>query len=426
MVTDMKILRRLGLKSSPTLAFSTGKTLEKTNTLMGLVCDLSCRDTSKNPKIIAWPTACPDRRPTHRLPGSRRDSTQPLRKTGTPGRHRTRRVPQAQRMNIAIIGAGIIGVTTAYELATDGHQVTVFERRGAVAEECSFANAGLISPAQLLLWTAPGMPRKWLRQWGDAHAAMRLGPRLGWGELSWIGQWMRASRSNRSAESRLQLQQLITYSMGRLHQLRQRHALEFDTSTGHLLLIRTPQEHKGLQARLGSLREAGLAFRELNADEARKLEPALNPDSPIEAAIHLPQDEVGNARQFALMIKSEAMRLGVKFEFNSAVDHLSAGPRPTLSAHNEATPLRCHRAVHRGRYPQADQTPGSEDSADGHSRLLGQCQRARTLECPPEHHQRRASQGQHRPAGTAREGGRRSRTGLPSGRQADGGAAHPV
>jgi len=241
-------------------------------------------------------------------------------------------------MNIAIIGAGIIGVTTAYELATDGHQVTVFERRGAVAEECSFANAGLISPAQLLLWTAPGMPRKWLRQWGDAHAAMRLGPRLGWGELSWIGQWMRASRGNRSAESRLQLQQLITYSMGRLHQLRQRHALEFDTSTGHLLLIRTPQEHKGLQARLGSLREAGLAFRELNADEARKLEPALNPDSPIEAAIHLPQDEVGNARQFALMIKSEAMRLGVKFEFNSAVDHLSAGPRPTLSAHNEATP----------------------------------------------------------------------------------------
>src|SRR5450830_1400313 len=166
----------------------------------------------------------------------------------------------------------------------------------------------------------PGMPRKWLRQWGDAHAAMRLGPRLGWGELSWIGQWMRASRGNRSAESRLQLQQLITYSMGRLHQLRQRHALEFDTSTGHLLLIRTPQEHKGLQARLGSLREAGLAFRELNADEARKLEPALNPDSPIEAAIHLPQDEVGNARQFALMIKSEAMRLGVKFEFNSAVD----------------------------------------------------------------------------------------------------------
>lgn len=241
-------------------------------------------------------------------------------------------------MNIAIIGAGIVGVTTAYELATDGHQVTVFERHGAVAEECSFASAGLISPAQLLLWAAPGMPRKWLCQWGDAHAAMRLGPRLGWHELSWIGQWMRASRGSRSTESRLHLQQLITYSTSRLHHLRQRHALEFDASTGHLLLLRNAQEHKGLQARLNNLREAGLAFRELNADEARKLEPALNPDSAIEAAIHLPQDEVGNARQFALMIKNEAMRLGVKFEFNSTVSHLSPGPRPALSTRTETTP----------------------------------------------------------------------------------------
>ncbi|MBV5296389.1 MAG: FAD-dependent oxidoreductase [Curvibacter lanceolatus] len=241
-------------------------------------------------------------------------------------------------MNIAIIGAGIVGVTTAYELATDRHQVTVFERHGAVAEECSFASAGLISPAQLLLWAAPGMPRKWLRQWGDAHAAMRLGPRLGWHELSWIGQWMRSSRGSRCTESRLHLQQLITYSTSRLHQLRQRHALEFDASTGHLLLLRNAQEHKGLQARLNNLREAGLAFRELNADEARKLEPALNPDSAIEAAIHLPQDEVGNARQFALMIKSEAMRLGVKFEFNSPVSHLSLGSRPALSTRNESTP----------------------------------------------------------------------------------------
>lgn len=243
-----------------------------------------------------------------------------------------------QRMNIAIIGAGIIGVTTAYELANDGHQVTVFERHGAVAEECSFANAGLISPAQLLLWTAPGMPRKWLRQWGDAHAAMRLGPRLGWHELSWIGQWIRASRGSRSTESRLHLQQLITYSLSRLNHLRQRHALEFDTSTGHLMLLRNAQEHKNMQARLNLLREAGLAFRELNADEARKLEPALNPDSTIEAAIHLAQDEVGNSRQFALMIKNEAMRVGVKFEFNTPVSHLSAGPRPALSTHKGTAP----------------------------------------------------------------------------------------
>ena len=50
-------------------------------------------------------------------------------------------------MRIAVIGAGIAGVTTAYELAQDGHQVTAFDRRGSVAEETSFANAGVVAPA---------------------------------------------------------------------------------------------------------------------------------------------------------------------------------------------------------------------------------------------------------------------------------------
>ena len=49
-------------------------------------------------------------------------------------------------MRVAVIGAGIIGVTTAYELASDGHEVTVFERCGTVAAETSFANAGVIAP----------------------------------------------------------------------------------------------------------------------------------------------------------------------------------------------------------------------------------------------------------------------------------------
>ena len=63
-------------------------------------------------------------------------------------------------MKIAIVGAGIVGVTTAYELAADGHEVTVFERRGTAAEETSFANAGLVAPGYVTPWAAPGMPRK--------------------------------------------------------------------------------------------------------------------------------------------------------------------------------------------------------------------------------------------------------------------------
>jgi choline dehydrogenase-like flavoprotein len=74
-------------------------------------------------------------------------------------------------MRVAVIGAGIVGVTTAFELAADGHAVTVFERRGSVAEETSFANAGVVAPGYVTPWAAPGMPLKVLGMMFSRHAA---------------------------------------------------------------------------------------------------------------------------------------------------------------------------------------------------------------------------------------------------------------
>ena len=76
-------------------------------------------------------------------------------------------------MRVAVIGAGIIGVTTAFELAVDGHEVTVFERRGSVAAETSFANAGVIAPGYVTPWAAPGMPLKVLKHLFGRHAPVR-------------------------------------------------------------------------------------------------------------------------------------------------------------------------------------------------------------------------------------------------------------
>ena len=83
-------------------------------------------------------------------------------------------------MKVAVIGAGIIGITTAYELAADGHEVTVFERRGAGAEECSFANAGVVAPGYVTPWAAPGMPGKVFRSLfsGQGRSAL-VTPRVG-------------------------------------------------------------------------------------------------------------------------------------------------------------------------------------------------------------------------------------------------------
>ena len=122
-------------------------------------------------------------------------------------------------MKVAIVGAGIIGVTTAYELACDGHQVSVFERRGAVAEETSFANAGVIAPGYVTPWAAPGMPGKVARSLLRRHAPVRVSMPLSGSEIAWIWKWWRACKPATYLVNRARLQRLAFYSRERLHRL---------------------------------------------------------------------------------------------------------------------------------------------------------------------------------------------------------------
>ena len=204
-------------------------------------------------------------------------------------------------MNIAILGAGIIGVTTAYELAADGHQVTVFERHASVAEGASFANAGVVAPGYVTPWAAPGMPAKVLNHLMSRHAPVRLTRPLAAADLAWMRRWLRACDATSYAANRARLQRLAFYSRHRLHELAARMAYDFDRSSGYMVLLRGDKDRQMAQPGLAVLRELGVAFHEISADEARQIEPALHPHTPLAGAIHLPQDEVGNCRQFAAL-----------------------------------------------------------------------------------------------------------------------------
>lgn len=229
-------------------------------------------------------------------------------------------------MRIAVIGAGIVGVTTAYELCADGHEVTVFERRSAAAEETSFANAGIVAPGYVTPWAAPGMPRKVLQQLFQSRGAIKLAWPLGLNELRWMWRWWRACTPSTYATHRRQLQQLAFFSRERLHQLTRSLQLQYDRSDGFLVLLRSAQEQALVQPGLQVLRELGVSFQEISAQAARGVEPALNPQTPLHGAIHVPGDEVGNCRQFALLLKNEAQRLGARFEFGATVKQLRAQP----------------------------------------------------------------------------------------------------
>ncbi|MBL8351259.1 MAG: D-amino acid dehydrogenase [Burkholderiaceae bacterium] len=233
-------------------------------------------------------------------------------------------------MHVAVIGAGIVGVTTAFELARDGHRVTVFERRGSVAEETSFANAGVVAPGYVTPWAAPGMPAKVLRHLLGRHAPVRLAWPMAGGQWGWMWRWWRACKAPVFAANRSHMYRLAHYSQQRLRSLTQELHLERETAQGYLVLLRSTRELAQARAGLRLLAELGVDFHLVDGARAREIEPGLNPGTALHAAIHLPQDEVGNCRQFAHLLRIEAQRLGATFRFQRSVAALAAAARPQV------------------------------------------------------------------------------------------------
>jgi len=233
-------------------------------------------------------------------------------------------------MRVAVIGAGIVGVTTAFELAQDGHQVTVLERRSSVAEETSFANAGVVAPGYVTPWAAPGMPGKVLRQLGGRHAAVRLSRPMAAGQLGWLWRWWRACSAPVHQRNRSNLYRLAQFSQRRLVELSQRLQLDHEQADGVLVLLRTPRDLSLARGNLKLLAELGVTFHLIDGHKARLVEPGLNPATPLHAAIHLPQDLVANCREFAHLLRAQAQRLGARFQFQREVLAVQPGAQPVL------------------------------------------------------------------------------------------------
>ena len=233
-------------------------------------------------------------------------------------------------MRVAVIGAGIVGVTTSFELARDGHQVTVFERRASVAEETSFANAGVVAPGYVTPWAAPGMPAKVLRHLLSPHSPVRLAWPMAAGQWRWMWRWWRACSAPVYAANRARMHGLARYSQLRLQMLSRELAFDHERARGYLVLLRSAKEMAMAQSGLKLLAELGVTHALVDGAGARNIEPGLNPEMSLHAAIHLPDDEVGNCRQFAQLLRAQAQSLGAVFLCQRNVLTLTAGDQPSL------------------------------------------------------------------------------------------------
>jgi D-amino-acid dehydrogenase len=233
-------------------------------------------------------------------------------------------------MRVAVIGAGVIGVTTASELAADGHEVTVFERRGSVAAETSFANAGVVAPGYVTPWAAPGMPKKVLGHLLSRHAPVRVHAGLSVGEIAWMWRWWRACKLGTYQTNRLRMQRLAYFSRERLHRVTRDLKLDYERGSGYLVLLRTPKDLAMVQPGLASLAELNTRHEILDAAQCRAVEPGLSDETALHGGVYLPDDEVGNCRQFSTLLRAEAQRIGVRFRFHTQVQKIVAGAAPQL------------------------------------------------------------------------------------------------
>lgn len=228
-------------------------------------------------------------------------------------------------MKILVLGSGVIGVTTAYYLAKDGHEVTVIDRQAEAASETSFANAGLIAPAHAYAWASPKAPGILWKSLFKPDQALRLKLRADPHMWVWCWMFLRQCTEERARVNTIRKLKLCVYSVECLDAVVKDTGVEYDAlRKGNIYLYRSQESFDNGVAHLGILQDHGLELKVLDRDAVAATEPALaKVKSRIAGAVHAPADQSGDARMFSRRLARHcAEKLGVNFLFETRVKRI--------------------------------------------------------------------------------------------------------
>jgi D-amino-acid dehydrogenase len=219
--------------------------------------------------------------------------------------------------HIAVVGAGITGVTTAYALLERGHAVSVFERCRYAGSETSFANGGQLSASNAEVWNHPATLVKAMKWLFDSSAPLLLNLKPSWHKYSWLAEFfvqIPNYRANTIATVRLALE-----SRRHLFAMAERENIDFDlVKRGILHVYRDEKSFRHAADVSILLKEGGLDRRAVTADEIRALEPTIR--EGYYGGFFTPSDATGDIHKFTRGLADACERRGARFLFDASVD----------------------------------------------------------------------------------------------------------
>jgi len=233
-------------------------------------------------------------------------------------------------LKVLILGAGVVGVSSAWYLSKAGHEVTVVDRQPDSGLETSFANGGQISVSHAEPWSNPHAPMRALSWMGREDAPLLFRLRCDPALFDWSWRFLRECPPGRTRENIRDIVRLALYSRDELGRLREETGIRYDHLQRGILHVYTNQkEFEGAIEAARIMREFGCERYPVDADKCVEIEPALRASRPIlVGGDYTAADESGDALVFTQKLAELCRTRGVAFRFGTTVERLTqAGGR---------------------------------------------------------------------------------------------------
>jgi len=224
-------------------------------------------------------------------------------------------------MKVLILGSGIIGTTSAYYLAKQGHDVTVIDRQNGVALETSHANAGQLSYSFSSPWAAPGLPLSLIKWMFSKYPPLIINPKLNSETMKFMYQMLKNCNSKSYEINKSRMVRISNFSQKCLFELEKEINISYEQrKLGSLLLFKDAKQIENIKKDLSLLEKLNIQHELLDLNGCIEKEPGLHHvKGEFSAGLRFKNDCTGNCYLFSNQLYEKCLEMGVKFEFNTHI-----------------------------------------------------------------------------------------------------------